>query len=82
VGRGDVCRNEWCASLEDGVNDTRVHRASPLAGELAQSLGVLIILAALVWGFIEGARLYSALILLGFVWFFFGRWLRHRNGIQ
>jgi len=64
------------------MNDTRAHRASPLAGELAQGLGILIMAFVIVWGFFEGARLYSVLTLLGFVWFFFGRWLRQRSGIH
>jgi hypothetical protein len=56
--------------------------ASPLMGEIVQAVGVLIILAALVWGFVDGARLFAACVSLGFAWFFLGRWLRHRSGVH
>jgi len=56
--------------------------ASPLIGEIAQALGVLIIVGVLTWQLLDHARLFGALLILGFAWFFFGRWLRHRNGIH
>jgi hypothetical protein len=55
--------------------------APPIVGELVQCVGVFIILGAVVWGLVGAARLFSAVLIVGYAWWFFGRWLRRRSGV-